>query len=161
MYRTILLAYDGSTEGRRALREGARLAQIFKAHVVLLAVVDVTVGITMAGLGGPGGAVYRTEDYQAILDEGAERLRRMGLAPRTFLETGEPVDRIVAIAKQVGADLVVVGHHPESMINRWLLGSVTTALNDRLTCSLLAARHDIPDEMLFPSPQDGIPTNGE
>lgn len=28
MYRTILLAYDGTTEGRLALREGARLAQM-------------------------------------------------------------------------------------------------------------------------------------
>lgn len=156
MYSTILLAYDGSTEGRRALREGARLAQIFKAHVVLLAVVDVTMGITMAGLGGAGGAVYRTEDYQAILDEGAERLRRMGLAPQTFLETGEPVDRIAAIADQVKADLVVVGHHSAGLINRWFLGSVTTALNDRLTCSLLAARQDVPDEVLFgQSPERG------
>ncbi|HCI98959.1 MAG TPA: universal stress protein, partial [Sulfitobacter sp.] len=37
MYRTILLAYDGTTEGRLALREGARLAQICNAEVVLLA----------------------------------------------------------------------------------------------------------------------------
>ena len=41
MYRTIILAYDGSLEGRLALREGARLAQLCQARVVLVAVVEV------------------------------------------------------------------------------------------------------------------------
>jgi nucleotide-binding universal stress UspA family protein len=37
MYTKILLAYDGSIEGRRALREGAKLAQLCRAEVFLLA----------------------------------------------------------------------------------------------------------------------------
>ena len=40
MYRKVLLAYDGSIEGRRALREGAKLAQLCGAEVFLLAVVE-------------------------------------------------------------------------------------------------------------------------
>ena len=39
MYKRVLLAYDGSIEGRRALREGAKLAQLCGADVFLLAVV--------------------------------------------------------------------------------------------------------------------------
>lgn len=42
MYRTILLAYDGTREGRLALREGAMLAKAFQSHIVLLAVVEHT-----------------------------------------------------------------------------------------------------------------------
>jgi len=49
MYGTILLAYDGTTEGRLALREGARLAQICGASVVLLSVVNLAVSASMAG----------------------------------------------------------------------------------------------------------------
>jgi nucleotide-binding universal stress UspA family protein len=40
MYKKVLLAYDGSIEGRRALREGAKLAQLCRADVFLLAVVE-------------------------------------------------------------------------------------------------------------------------
>jgi nucleotide-binding universal stress UspA family protein len=40
MYKRVLLAYDGSIEGRRALREGAKLAQLCDAEVFLLAVVE-------------------------------------------------------------------------------------------------------------------------
>jgi len=38
MYKTVLLAYDGSIEGRRALRERAKLAHLCRAEVFLLAV---------------------------------------------------------------------------------------------------------------------------
>ena len=40
MYKKVLLAYDGSIEGRLALREGAKLAQFCGAEVFLLAVVE-------------------------------------------------------------------------------------------------------------------------
>lgn len=142
MYKTILLAYDGSREGRLALREGAQLAKICSAQVVLLAVVDLGVSITMAGTAGAGAAQLQIEDFHSVLDEGLERLSQMGHAPLGRLETGEPVDCIVAAAAETGADLVVVGHHRQSMIGRWLFGSVTEALNDKLNCSLLAARND-------------------
>jgi hypothetical protein len=36
MYKKVLLAYDRSIEGRRALREGAKLAQFGGAEVFLL-----------------------------------------------------------------------------------------------------------------------------
>ncbi len=48
MYGKILLAYDGSVEGRLALREGARLAKLCEADVFLLAVVNLSTGIIMA-----------------------------------------------------------------------------------------------------------------
>ena len=48
MYLHILLAYDGTLEGRLALREGARLAQVSGARVTLMAVVDPGYGIGLA-----------------------------------------------------------------------------------------------------------------
>lgn len=149
MYRTIVLAYDGSTEGRLALREGARLAQICRSDVVLLAVVDMSVGLSMAGTAAPYATPHDMDEYRRILDEGFARLKRMGLSPRALLEAGEPVDRIVAVAADVQADLVVVGHHRYGFVRRWLNPSVTAALADRLQCSLLAARHEISDDELF------------
>ena len=42
MYKRILLAYDGSVEGRTALREGALLAKQCGAEVFLLSVLTDT-----------------------------------------------------------------------------------------------------------------------
>ena len=60
MYTKVLLAYDGSIEGRRALREGAKLAQLCRAEVFLLAVVELPSVVTSdAGLAIPIGAQSR------------------------------------------------------------------------------------------------------
>lgn len=154
MYRTILLAYDGSLEGRLALREGARLAQVCAARVVLLAVVDPTDGFVP--LAGGIAGVYiqpeipdRTDDFQSILDEGFARLTKMGVQAEARLERGEPIDRITEVAKQVSADLVVVGHQKRGMVARWLIGSVAASLTDSLECSLLVARMEIADAELM------------
>lgn len=99
------------------------------------------------------GVVYnpndKTEDIQKILDEGMERLTRMGLSAEARLEKGLPAERITVVAQEIMADLVVVGHHKQGMLARWLRGSVTTALSDSLNCSLLVARLEISDDVLF------------
>ena len=150
MYKHILLAYDGSREGRLALREGAKLAQVCKAEVTLLAVVDLSSAI---GLAPDPAALYfppdETETYQKILDEGVERLKRMGMTPNARLERGQPADRITAVSVEIGADLVVVGHQRQGAVARWLLGSVTSDLSDILGCSLLVAKMELSDEELF------------
>src|SRR5690606_16677840 len=143
MYRTILLAYDGSVEGRLALREGARLAQVCGARVVLMAVVEPLSDLSYAG----EGAIYIPQDnvknIQEILGEGMERLSRMGLSAEARLETGRPAEQITDVAQEIKADLVVVGHHKQGVMERWLRGSVTKFLSDSLNCSLLVARLEI------------------
>ena len=52
MYKRSLLAYDGSVEGRTALREGALLARQCRANVFLLSVLADYGTFLLAG-GGP------------------------------------------------------------------------------------------------------------
>src|ERR1700686_1481414 len=69
MYKKVLLAYDGSIEGRRSLREGAKLAQLCCSEVFLLAVVELSSIIAPeAGLAIP--IDDQTANYKAILAEG-------------------------------------------------------------------------------------------
>jgi len=44
---------------------------------------------------------------------------------------------------------VIVGHHRQGMISRWLYSSVAQALNDKLGCSLSAACNDVSNAELF------------
>jgi nucleotide-binding universal stress UspA family protein len=154
MYRTIVLAYDGSLEGRLALREGARLAQLCKARVFLVAVVEFASDFYVGDFGAMHASVDKTPDVQRVLEEGVERLKRMGLVPTARLERGAPSERITSVAKEVSADLVVVGHHKQGAIARWLMGSVTTDLSNSLSCSLLVARLEVSEEVLFSTSGD-------
>ena len=67
MYKKVLLAYDGSIEGRRALREGARVAQLCGAEVCLLAVVEVSAGTGTLEGGFVLPITEQVEIYGAIL----------------------------------------------------------------------------------------------
>ena len=146
MYGKILLAYDGSVEGRLALREGARLARLCGAEVFLLAVVDLSGGFVMAEGAVPGAAEQQQDAYREILGEGVERLKAMGFTVTARLEFGDPAQRIAAVAQEIGADLVVVGHRHQSTFARWWRGSVGANLLEQLGCSLLIAQLEIGEE---------------
>ena len=149
MYAKILLCFDGSREGRLALREGARLAQITGAGVILLAVVETSAGNALAQGADAGALAHQQTDFKEILDEGHQRLSAMGLAPEVRLEIGEPVAKITQVATETEADLVVVGHHQQGLWTRWMNRSVAAALGDALGCSLLLAQKVVEDSELF------------
>ncbi|MGH6715032.1 MAG: universal stress protein [Bradyrhizobium sp.] len=145
MYKKVLLAYDGSIEGRRALREGAKLAQYCRAEVFLLAVVE------MPSIMAPEASLSMTMEeqsayYKEILDEGVKRLKALGFSPVSRLETGDPGQKIAAVAEEIDANLVVVGHRPQGRLARWWFGTVGSYLVKRLRCSVLVAQTEIGDE---------------
>jgi nucleotide-binding universal stress UspA family protein len=146
MYRRILLAFDGSVEGRAALREGALLAKCCGAEVFLLSVVGGGAGVRMAEGAYAGAVATHDEHRRAILDEGLERLKQLGFHANGRLVTGEPAEEITAAAKEIGADLVVVGHRRQSLLERWWSGSSGAYLSERLDCSLLISRNIISDQ---------------
>lgn len=140
MYHRILLAYNGSPEGRAVLHQGTQLAQLCNAEVCLLAVVGIPTGLTMAE------TVVTPEMTDALeaparrtLDEGAKDIVALGLTVQTRIEFGEPVERIGAVAREYGADLIVVGHRHRGALARWWGGSVGKSLLGQIPCDLLVA----------------------
>lgn len=120
MYRTILLAYDGSQQGREALNQGAELASLCQARVYLLAIVAHELGVALAEAAVPSDLPEREyQEVRHVLTEGAEALRRLGLTVDTRLAAGNPAEEIGRMAHEVGADLVVVGHREQSALARW------------------------------------------
>jgi nucleotide-binding universal stress UspA family protein len=146
LYKKVLLAYDGSIEGRRALREGARIAQFCGAEVFLLAVVEVSAGAGTLEGGFVIPITEQVESYNKILKEGVNRLKAMGFAPTARLGMGEAGREIAAVADEIGANLVVVGHRPDGPLARWWFGSVGTYLVKHLRCSFLVAQTEIGDD---------------
>ena len=141
MYKKILLAYDGSRESRTALREGALLAGRSGAEVVLLAIVP-----PLTSPDAMGAMMVTAKEHQAILDEGLERAKQIGLKVSGHIVAGEPIDAISAWAESTNADLVVVGHRKRSLLERWWSGPSHATLSEQLNCSLLICLNEISDE---------------
>jgi nucleotide-binding universal stress UspA family protein len=148
MYKRILLAYDGSVEGRTALREGALLARQCDAEVFLLSVLADPGTLVVPEAGFAGVSVQQEDDFMDILNEGVARLRRLGFDPVAKLVIGQPAEEIGNFAKQIGADLIVVGHRRQSAFDRWWSGPKGAYLMDYTDCSLLVARNVVSDETI-------------
>ncbi len=148
MYRRILLAYDGSLEGRTALREGAVLARQCRAEVFLLSVLDDTNTLLLSEAALAGAAVQMEADFMEILNEGAARLRQLGFNPVAKLVRGQPAQQIGNFAREIGADLIVVGHRRQNAFNRWWSGPKGAYLMDYTDCSFLVARNFVTDEAI-------------
>ncbi len=146
MYTRILLAYDGSREGIIALREGALLAKRCGAQVFLLSVLPASSGLQMAEGVYPGAVNQQIESYKALLARGVAVLKKLGLEPEAKLVVGEPAPQIGAFAKEIGADLVVLGHQRQSLMQRWWSGANGGYVSEHVGCSLLIGRKTISDE---------------
>jgi nucleotide-binding universal stress UspA family protein len=136
-YQTMLLAYDGTPEGRRALQEGAEVAKHFRAKTHLLAVIADDAGAAMAQAASAAPPMERTQFYQGTLNEGVKFLKGEGLDATGHLVHGEPVEEIVKLAERIKADLVVVGHRERGPVARWWNTPTSMSLLDKLDCSVL------------------------
>jgi nucleotide-binding universal stress UspA family protein len=140
MYKRILLAHDGSDAGQKALLDCQDLAQWSHAELFLVAVMPSAMSFV-----GLEGGVYDIEleerekkKYQAILDDGIQRLSNAGYTASGQVVMGEAVDEITKQARKVEADLIVVGHkHLDSWAARWWRGSISGALIEHSPCSVL------------------------
>jgi nucleotide-binding universal stress UspA family protein len=141
MYKRILLAYDGTVEGRAALKEGALLAKAGGAEVFLLSVVTESPGLLTVEGNHAGAVAHALEIYTEILEDGLARMKEFGLAATGRVVSGQPTQVIAGCAREIGADLVVVGHRRRSLMERWWSGSNNGFLADHLSCSLLVSRN--------------------
>lgn len=140
-YSKILLAYNGSADGKHALLECADLAQFYGAETHLLAVASMPPSLFLTEGFVPEELLEEEKKRtQQLLDEGIKSLTDRGFKAAGHLAVGEPVEEICRLAKELGVDLIVVGHNQNtSFAARWWKGSVGASLIDYAPCSLLIA----------------------
>ena len=126
MYDTVLVPSDGSEHAVRAAEHGAYLARAFDATVHLLHVVDVQAAAGLFDAGGVDAAfVERLEaEGEAVLDA-AEAAVGDPDRVRMASVRGEPSGAILEYADEHGADLVAMGTHGRTGMDRYVTGSVT------------------------------------
>ena len=95
-----------------------------------------------------GISVRVEEDFTEILTEGVARLKKLGFDPVAKMVRGQPADEIGKFAKEIEADLIVVGHRKQSAFDRWWSGPRGAYLMDYTDCSLLVARNAFSDEAI-------------
>jgi nucleotide-binding universal stress UspA family protein len=138
-FREVVIGLDGSPTARRAAAFVARMRPPGRATVVQ--VVEQVRPPSVALMPGRvrGALLASAAELEAArrrraaraTQMAAEGLARAGWRVRTDVRTGVPVEALLAAAKDVGADLVVVGARGTGGITRLLLGSVAEGILKR------------------------------
>lgn len=138
----MLLCYDGSKAGRRALRRGAELAILVKARVYVLSIIPegVTDPAVMAGAGGHACLVDPSQGFCQMLEESIGWLKERGVDAHGFLATGHVTEQILAHAQRLEIDLIVLGYYPKPTGGYWWAGPQRKlSLAERAKCCILVA----------------------
>jgi nucleotide-binding universal stress UspA family protein len=139
MFYRVLLCYDGTREGRNALRQGADVVLCMRSEVYLLAISRNLVSTAIPEGVTPELCEQEDERADALLQEGIDWLRERGVSAQGSLEYGNAVGCIAATAQRIGADLIVLGHKPRGRLARWWSESDEQSLLERVSCSILVA----------------------
>ncbi len=139
MYSKVLLAYDGSESGRRALLECAEINDLLHAEIHLLAVAPIAATLFVAeGFVADVPQEEENERFSEVLKEGLEQLKERGVTAEGHLVTGDAVREISRLAHELKVDLIVIGHtHHSSRLERWWKGSVGASLVEEAPCNIL------------------------
>lgn len=132
----ILVGVDGSEDGLRAVRYGARAARLRQASLHLVHAVDDAV------MAGAWGVVYDPTALQEAGEHANQAARAAAL--EVGLEEGRIHDEVVlgnaaAVLARLseGADLLVTGRRSVSGLERMFIGSTSVALADAAQCPLV------------------------
>ncbi|MEF8787172.1 MAG: universal stress protein [Haloarculaceae archaeon] len=138
-YRNVLVPTDGSDCATAAVDHALSIASVCDATLHALNVIDESVIV-----GSPGGVLPANyldsleQMGEEATDALAERAREQGVDVETAVERGRPGDGIRVYASDHDVDLVVMGTHGRSGMERFLLGSTTEQVIRTGTCPVLA-----------------------
>jgi nucleotide-binding universal stress UspA family protein len=149
--KTIVVGYDGSDAAERALRRATEIAEAFSARLVVASVsssapapaLEQTAELVPPAVAGPipaGGTVPLPQPAAAPEPEELARRQleraQLSLAGRKVeteyvVELGDPAERLLEVAEQRDADLVVVGSREHGFLDRLLARPVDEAVARR------------------------------
>ena len=141
----ILLAIDDSKFSEAAAETVIEQALPHDTEVRILHVLESPPLLVARELGGYEPALQNALEFQkqhaeALVAKVAEFLRARGLKVTAALEMGDPKSKILDVAEEWHADLIVLGSHGRKGLNRFLMGSVSDAVARHACCSVEIVR---------------------
>jgi nucleotide-binding universal stress UspA family protein len=145
MFNAIVVGTDGSESAGVAVHKAATLAGLTGGTLhIVCAYRPVSIGnVAMAASAGAAtldvDAVNRSviTEAELIADHAASEARRGGVKVEVHAIPGDAADVLVGVAKEIGADLLVVGNRGMSGKRRFVLGSVPNKVSHHAPCALL------------------------
>jgi nucleotide-binding universal stress UspA family protein len=144
MFRRILFGTDFSPASRPAFRRATELARQVRGRLLIAHVIP-----SVGPLGAEGYMTPRMYEEmeravrvsaQKQLDRLVARARKAGAATRGLLLSGAAPEAIARAARKERSDVVIVGTHGRTGLERLLAGSVASRIVGTAPCPVLTVR---------------------
>lgn len=126
--KLILVPTDFSAPSAQALRYGAALAERFSAHLLVIYADPFVLPVDYS-ISGAGVFDLPRDEWVAAVRHQLQAFAKLNIAASVPYEVSvlvdTPVEAILHLATETGANLIVMGTHGRSGLRRLLLGSVT------------------------------------
>lgn len=126
-FTSIVVGFDGSGTSRGALIFAAGLASRGDAELVAVLVGEPNALYALSPGAAAAGAEDALELEQILRADTANQLNGLGIRWRFERRDGSPAEELLAIGREAGADLIVVGRSEGGLAKR-VLGSVASHL---------------------------------
>lgn len=144
--KTILVGYDDHALARAALERAATLAASSGARLVVVAVAEVPLAPEAAPTrefldGAPVSLeLEQPPEVGEALERAREALAGSGVEADFVWTAGEAATALVDVAKEEGADLIVVGGHHQSFLGRLLDPGVAAEVERGAPCDVMVVQ---------------------
>jgi nucleotide-binding universal stress UspA family protein len=145
--RRILVGYDGSDGGRRALDRGVAEARESRGHVTVISVANVPLDPNVPRYFGTlddisdreGAQLAPPPDVVAHLTDARDRLAKAGIDADLTWAAGEPGSVIVETARRIRAHVIVLGEHHHGFLGSLFGADVDAEVKREAGCDVILA----------------------
>ncbi|MFO0751698.1 MAG: universal stress protein [Thermodesulfovibrionales bacterium] len=138
-YESVLVPFDGSASGRKALARACALAKSDGADVTVLYVIpryEEMVGFLRTG--SIRNSLHR--EAERIMEEARKEASSSGVPVATMVREGAAPEGIVEAARMLKSQLIVMGSHGWRGVDRALMGSTAERVIMNAPCPLLVVK---------------------
>jgi nucleotide-binding universal stress UspA family protein len=136
MYKTILVALDGTSTDRAIIDHVKPLAKLAQSRVVLLHVADGWAARTF----GPDAVSREIIEDTAYLNRVLSEFQAAGIPADAELAYGDPASEIVKWVEQKGCDLVAMSTHGHRFLADIFLGTTASRVQHSVSVPVLLLR---------------------
>lgn len=139
-WKLIVVGYDRTHASNQALAKAADIAEATGATLVVTSAARVLPSGAASHGVGPFDPADSPAEHRDELVHAQELLSTRHARVEFDLADGEPGEAIVKLAQERKADLIVVGTHDRTFIDRLLHGSVSADVSRHAPCDVLVVR---------------------
>lgn len=145
MYKTILMATDGSALAAKGIEQGLELSVVLKSNAIIMTATEPW----EPGMSGWGGSSTLITEYQnraknvatELLATWQQRAEELKVPCQTIHMTDRfPADAILQVAKENEVELIVMASHGRRGLGRVLMGSQANSVVTRSNIPVLIVR---------------------